>query len=228
MLKYPKPNKGVSMSQPLLEAKGISHSFDTLLFSDVDVTLHPRQSLSIVGRSGSGKSTLLHICSTFIKPNEGSVALFGEEVYGKSESDIEAIRRYDIGIVFQFHYLFKGMTAMENIEVATLLAQEQVDIALLEKLEIAELMEQKIGELSGGQQQRVSIARVLSKKPRIIFADEPTGNLDNETASLVMEVLFDYIQSHDAALLLVTHDMQIAARCDNVYRLENRTLLEEA
>ncbi len=216
------------MSQPLLEAKGISHSFDTLLFSDVDVTLHPGQSLSIVGRSGSGKSTLLHICSTFIKPNEGSVALFGEEVYGKSESDIEAIRRYDIGIVFQFHYLFKGMTAMENIEVATLLAQEQVDMALLEKLEIAELMEQKIGELSGGQQQRVSIARVLSKKPRIIFADEPTGNLDNETASLVMEVLFDYIQSHDAALLLVTHDMQIAARCDNVYRLENRTLLEEA
>ncbi len=228
MLKYPKPNKGVSMSQPLLEAKGISHSFDTLLFSDVDVTLHPGQSLSIVGRSGSGKSTLLHICSTFIKPNEGSVVLFGEEVYGKSESDIEAIRRYDIGIVFQFHYLFKGMTAMENIEVATLLAQEQVDMALLEKLEIAELMEQKIGELSGGQQQRVSIARVLSKKPRIIFADEPTGNLDNETASLVMEVLFDYIQSHDAALLLVTHDMQIAARCDNVYRLENRTLLEEA
>lgn len=228
MLKYPKPNKGAQMSQPLLEAKGISHSFDTLLFSDVDVTLHPGQSLSIVGRSGSGKSTLLHICSTFIKPNEGSVALFGEEVYGKSESDIEAIRRYDIGIVFQFHYLFKGMTAMENIEVATLLAQEQVDIALLEKLEIAELMEQKIGELSGGQQQRVSIARVLSKKPRIIFADEPTGNLDNETASLVMEVLFDYIQSHDAALLLVTHDMQIAARCDNVYRLENHTLLEEA
>ncbi len=115
---------------------------------------------------------------------------------------------------------------MENIEVATLLAEEKVDMALLEKLEIAKLMEQKIGELSGGQQQRVSIARVLSKKPRIIFADEPTGNLDNETASLVMEVLFDYIQMYDAALLLVTHDLQIAARCDNVYRLENRTLSE--
>ncbi len=214
------------MSKPLLEAKGISHSFDTLLFSDVDVTLHSKQSLSIVGRSGSGKSTLLHICSTFIKPNEGSVSLFGEEVYDKRESDIEAIRRYEIGIVFQSHYLFKGMTAMENIEVATLLAEEKVDMALLEKLEIAKLMEQKIGELSGGQQQRVSIARVLSKKPRIIFADEPTGNLDNETASLVMEVLFDYIQMYDAALLLVTHDLQIAARCDNVYRLENRTLSE--
>ncbi len=226
MLKYPKSNKGAPMSQPLLEARGISHRFDTLLFSDVDVTLHPKQSLSIVGRSGSGKSTLLHICSTFIKPDEGSVALFGEEVYGKGDNAIEAIRRYDIGIVFQFHYLFKGMTAMENIEVATLLAQEQVDKTLLEKLEIAELMEQKIGELSGGQQQRVSIARVLSKKPRIIFADEPTGNLDSETASLVMEVLFDYIQAHDAALLLVTHDLQIAARCDEVYRLENRTLLE--
>ena len=226
MLKYSNLQKGAFMSKPLLEAKGISHSFDTLLFSDVDVTLHSKQSLSIVGRSGSGKSTLLHICSTFIKPNEGSVSLFGEEVYDKRESDIEAIRRYEIGIVFQSHYLFKGMTAMENIEVATLLAEEKVDMALLEKLEIAELMEQKIGELSGGQQQRVSIARVLSKKPRIIFADEPTGNLDNETASLVMEVLFDYIQMYDAALLLVTHDLQIAARCDNVYRLENRTLSE--
>ncbi len=226
MLKYSNLQKGAFMSKPLLEAKGISHSFDTLLFSDVDVTLHSKQSLSIVGRSGSGKSTLLHICSTFIKPNEGSVSLFGEEVYDKRESDIEAIRRYEIGIVFQSHYLFKGMTAMENIEVATLLAEEKVDMALLEKLEIAKLMEQKIGELSGGQQQRVSIARVLSKKPRIIFADEPTGNLDNETASLVMEVLFDYIQMYDAALLLVTHDLQIAARCDNVYRLENRTLSE--
>jgi len=214
------------MSQPLLEARGISHSFDTQLFSGVDVTLRTKESLSIVGRSGSGKSTLLHICSTFIKPDEGSVALFGEEVYSRSEGAVEAIRRYDIGIVFQFHYLFKGMTAMENIEVATLLAQERVDMALLEKLEIADLMDQKIGELSGGQQQRVSIARVLSKKPRIIFADEPTGNLDNETAALVMGVLLDYIQAHDAALLLVTHDLKVAARCDEVYRLENRTLSE--
>jgi len=212
------------MADVLLEAVGIAHGFDTELFSGVDLALSPGQSAAIVGRSGSGKSTLLHICSTFIKPNSGKVTLFGKDLYTQTDTAIEAIRRYDIGIIFQFHYLFKGMSAMENVEVATLLAGETVDPLLLEKLEIADVMEQKISELSGGQQQRVSIARVLSKKPRIIFADEPTGNLDNETAALVMDVLTDYIRRYDAALLLVTHDEKMASRCDRVYRLEERSL----
>jgi len=119
------------------------------------------------------------------------------------------------------------MSAMENIEVATILSGEEIDPGLLEKLEITDVMEQKIGELSGGQQQRVSIARVLSKKPRIIFADEPTGNLDSETAALVIDVLMDYINTHDAALLLVTHDEMMAQRCDVLYRLEDEQLKVE-
>jgi putative ABC transport system ATP-binding protein len=215
------------MSQTLLHATEISHGFDTTLFENVDLTLHERESAAIVGRSGSGKSTLLHIFSTFIEPNKGKVTLFGKELYTQSTSAIEMIRRYEIGIIFQFHYLFKGMSAMENIEVATTLSGEEVDPLLLEKLEIADVMEQKIGELSGGQQQRVSIARVLSKKPRMIFADEPTGNLDTETATLVMDVLMDYIHTHDAALLLVTHDESLVERCDSVYRLEERRLKEQ-
>jgi len=125
------------------------------------------------------------------------------------------------------HYLFKGMSALENIEVATMLSAEKIDDTILEKLEIKELMAQKIGELSGGQQQRVSIARVLSKKPRIIFADEPTGNLDKETAELVMTVLLDYVKENDAALLLVTHDESMAAKCDSVYKLEDKVLKVE-
>jgi len=212
------------MSQPLLEASGVSHSFDTLLFSNVNFSLEPSQSTAIVGRSGSGKSTLLHIFSTFIKPNEGSVKLFGKELYTQSAAAIEALRRYEIGIIFQFHYLFKGMSAMDNIEVATMLSGEKIDESILEKLEIKELMGQKIGELSGGQQQRVSIARVLSKKPRIIFADEPTGNLDKETAKLVMEVLLDYTKETGAGLLLVTHDEQMASLCNTVYRLKDKVL----
>jgi putative ABC transport system ATP-binding protein len=212
------------MSDPLLEASGISHGFDTRLFDQVDFTLYAGKSAAIVGRSGSGKSTLLHIFSTFIRPNSGKVTLFGKELYTQSPASIEAIRRYEIGIIFQFHYLFKGMSAMENIEVATILSGEQIDPVLLEKLEITDVMEQKIGELSGGQQQRVSIARVLSKKPRIIFADEPTGNLDTQTATLVMDVLTSYIRSEDAALLLVTHDEAMARRCDTIYRLEDETL----
>ena len=212
------------MSKVLLEATQISHAFDTVLFSNVDFTLQGSQSAAIVGRSGSGKSTLLHIFSTFMKPDEGKVALFEEDLYSQSESQIEALRRYDVGIIFQFHYLFKGMSAMANIEVASMLSAEQLEEGILKKLEIEELMQKKVGELSGGQQQRISIARVLSKKPRIIFADEPTGNLDKETADLVMDVLLDYIKETGAGLLLVTHDETMAARCDSSYRLEEKVL----
>ena len=212
------------MSQPLLKATGISHSFDTDLFSDVDFSLVPHESAAIVGRSGSGKSTLLHIFSTFIQPDEGNVKLLGKDIYALKEKNIEALRRFDIGIIFQFHYLFKGMSALENVEVATMLSGSEIEDSLLEKLEIKELMHQKIGELSGGQQQRVSIARVLSKKPRIIFADEPTGNLDKETAELVMDVLLDYTKETGAGLLLVTHDEGMAARCDSTYKLEDKVL----
>lgn len=215
------------MSQFLLEAHNISHGFDTLLFHDVNFFLKPSQSTAIVGRSGCGKSTLLHIFSTFIKPDEGTVTLLGQDLYTLDDAAIEALRRYDIGIIFQFHYLFKGMSALENIEVATMLSAEKIDDAILEKLEIKELMNQKIGELSGGQQQRVSIARVLSKKPRIIFADEPTGNLDKETAELVMNVLLDYIKETGAGLLLVTHDESMSARCDTCYRLQDKVLKEK-
>jgi len=215
------------MSQPLLEANGITHSFDYTLFTDIDFTLAAYESAAIVGRSGSGKSTLLHIFSTFLKPDAGNVMLFEHKLYSLCENEIEALRRYEVGIIFQFHYLFKGMSAMENIAVASMLSGEVIEDAILEKLEIKELMSKKVGELSGGQQQRVSIARVLSKKPRIIFADEPTGNLDKETAELVMDVLLDYTKETGAALLLVTHDASMATRCDKTYRLEEKVLKEE-
>jgi len=214
------------MSHFLLEASNVSHSFDYPLFTHIDFKIAPKQSVAIVGRSGSGKSTLLHIFSTFMQPNEGSVSLLEHDLYSLSDESIESLRRYDVGIIFQFHYLFKGMSALENIEVATMLSEEKIDERILEKLQITHLMQHKTSELSGGEQQRVSIARVLCKKPRIIFADEPTGNLDKETAVLVMEVLNDYIQTHDAALVLVTHDESMAERCDKIYRLEEKMLKE--
>ena len=214
------------MSKTLLNATNISHSFDYPLFSNINFKIDEQESIAIVGRSGSGKSTLLHIFSSFIKPNNGQVQLLEKDLYSLKEEMIEKIRRYDLGIIFQAHYLFKGMKAIENLEIATLLADETIDSQLLERLEIKELMEQKIGELSGGQQQRISIARVLSKKPKIIFADEPTGNLDKETARLVMDVLFKYIRTNDAAMILVTHDEEIAKLCNKSFRLENQTLEE--
>jgi putative ABC transport system ATP-binding protein len=214
------------MSNIILNATNISHTFDYPLFSNINFTLYEKESISIVGRSGSGKSTLLHIFSSFIKPDKGQVKLLEKDLYLSKEDALEAIRRYDIGIVFQAHYLFKGMKAIENLEIATLLANETIDNTLLERLEIKELMEQKIGELSGGQQQRISIARVLSKKPKVIFADEPTGNLDKETAKLVMDVLLEYIETENAAMILVTHDEEMAKLCNKSFRLENQTLEE--
>jgi putative ABC transport system ATP-binding protein len=214
------------MPKTLLSATNIAHSFDYELFSNIDFSLQEQQSIAIVGRSGSGKSTLMHIFSSFIKPNEGKVTLLDTNIYQLNEQSIEALRRNDLGIIFQAHYLFKGMTALMNVEIATLLSNQTIDNTLLEQLEIKELMHQKIGELSGGQQQRVSIARVLSKKPKVIFADEPTGNLDKETAKLVMEVLLDYIKREDAGLILVTHDEEMAKLCDQSFRLEQQELSE--
>jgi putative ABC transport system ATP-binding protein len=213
------------MSKTLLKATNIAHSFDYQLFSNISLELKERDSIAIVGRSGSGKSTLLHILSTFIKPNEGKVELFGKDIYSLPQNDIEMIRRYDLGIIFQAHYLFKGMSAKENIEIGTILAEKEIDEKLIKRLEIYETLNQKIGELSGGQQQRVSIARVLNKKPKIIFADEPTGNLDKETAVLVMNSILEYIREENAILILVTHDESMAMMCNRQYKLENKKIV---
>lgn len=210
---------------PLLRTTHLSHAFDYLLFKDVNIELFAKESMAIVGKSGSGKSTLLHICATLLEPNEGKVHLFGKDIYAAAPKEQLLIRRHKIGIVFQSHYLFKGFSAKENIEVASLLATKPIDEALIERFGIAHVMQKRVSELSGGEQQRVSIARVLTKKPRIIFADEPTGNLDAQTAKEVMDAVFEYINEQNAALFLVTHDADLAARCNKRYRLHDRKLI---
>ena len=182
----------------LIQAKGISHSFDYELFKNIDFELKSSQSIAIVGKSGSGKSTLLHILSSFLKPKNGKVEILGIKPDEFSDEKLDKMRRFDLGMIFQFHHLFKGMKAKENIDISSMLSDTKIDDKLMKLLEIDSLMDQKTSELSGGQQQRVSIARVLAKKPKIIFADEPTGNLDKETATLVMKVLKDYIKEENA------------------------------
>lgn len=200
----------------LLQVKNLSHSFEYPLFENINFSLNPQQSIAVVGVSGSGKSTLLHICATLLKPQKGEVFLLEKDLYSLNSSEMLKIRRKEIGIIFQAHYLFKGFNTFENIELATLLNETSFDTLLLQRLGIENLMHKKVGELSGGQQQRVSIARVLSKKPKILFADEPTGNLDSKTANEVMDVIFEYLKSNDAALFLVTHDKTLAKRCDEL------------
>lgn len=208
----------------MLKATALAHGFDYPLFEGVDLVLNPKESTAVVGVSGSGKSTLLHILSTFLKPDAGSVEIDGVSLYDRSAGELNRIRRDQIGLIFQQHYLFRGFSAEENLEVATRLAGRTPDRVLLKKLKIDHVMHQDGASLSGGQQQRLAIARVLYKQPRLLFADEPTGNLDKETAAEVMEILFEYVQEVAGTLFLVTHDEQLARRCDHCFVLTDRRL----
>ncbi|HLD23806.1 MAG TPA: ABC transporter ATP-binding protein [Sulfuricurvum sp.] len=194
------------------------------MFKDISLTLKAGESIAIVGVSGSGKSTLLHILSSLLRPNSGRVELFGNDIYTLNDSALVQLRRSDLGLIYQSHYLFKGFSAYENLEVAAILARESIDTHLLERLGIEKVIRQKVTELSGGQQQRVSIARILSKKPRLIFADEPTGNLDHATALEVMDIFEDYLAKNSAGMVLVTHDESLAARCNHIFRMQNGSL----
>jgi len=208
----------------LLTAQNLSHSFEYELFSDVSFELNKQESIAIIGMSGSGKSTLLHIISTLLRPENGVVKIFNEDISSMSKKRLVDVKRHDLGLIFQSHYLFNGFSAYENLEVSELLSSKKIDNKLLEKLDIDTCINQKVTQLSGGQQQRVSIARVLTKQPSIIFADEPTGNLDKITADEVMKIFFDYCKTKNAGMVLVTHDDDLAHKCDKVYKLENKQL----
>jgi putative ABC transport system ATP-binding protein len=210
----------------LLSANNISHAFEYELFRNISLDLYEKESIAIIGVSGSGKSTLLHILSTLLHPKEGSVKVLGKDLKNLQDKELAELRRHSLGLVFQSHYLFKGFSAYENLEVAEILSQKPIDRSLLKALEIEHCMGQKVTELSGGQQQRVSIARVLTKQPKLIFADEPTGNLDVKTAKDVMKLFFNYIEKERAAMVLVTHDESLAHMCHKVFRLQNKELIE--
>ncbi|MDN2918838.1 ABC transporter ATP-binding protein [Campylobacter jejuni] len=203
----------------LLRAENLSHSFDYPLFEGLNLTLNTKDCIAIQGSSGCGKSTLLHILFSLLIPKKGEVFFKGSNLYQMDENERLKIRRYDFGIIFQTHYLFKGFSALENIELASVLSGQDLDEKILKRLGIDTLLHQKIGKLSGGQQQRVSIARVLCKKPKIIFADEATGNLDFDNAKNVIELLISYVKENDAALFFVTHDSKLASFCDKIYTI---------
>jgi putative ABC transport system ATP-binding protein len=209
---------------PLLDVRDLSHNFDYPLFDNINLTLNKKETIAIIGVSGSGKSTLLNIFSSLLIPNKGEVYYNSKNIFKLSKNELLEIRRNDFGIIFQAHYLFRGFSALENLQISEFLSQEAIDEELLKSLKIDHVMTQGIGELSGGQQQRLSCARVLTKNPKIIFADEPTGNLDHETANEVINVLFDYIKKNDAGLMIVTHEEEIAFKCDKVYKLNEYRL----
>ncbi|PZO76559.1 MAG: ABC transporter [Mesorhizobium amorphae] len=183
----------------------------------VSLQVAPGEALGIVGPSGSGKSTLLMVLAGLERVDRGSVRIAGEEITGRSEDQVAAFRGRNVGIVFQSFHLIPNMTALENVAVPLELAGETDAFARAEKelaaVGLANRVTHYPGELSGGEQQRVAIARALAPSPRILIADEPTGNLDGATGRQVADLLFAKAAERGMTLVLVTHDPALAARC---------------
>jgi len=183
------------------------------------------EAVAIVGESGSGKTTLLSLLAGLDRPSAGTISLLGNSLDGLDEEDLAALRRKDIGFVFQQFHLIPGMSALENVrlplEIAKAINPDQTAKAALASVDLASKLDNKPNQLSGGEQQRVAIARAFATQPKVLFADEPTGNLDNKTGALIEDLLFDLRQQHDTTLLLITHDATLAERCDRTLTLVN-------
>ena len=204
----------------------ITPSGDTLdILQGVDLQVKHGEAVAIVGESGSGKTTLLSLLAGLDQPSAGAICLLGNSLDGLDEEDLAALRRKDIGFVFQQFHLIPGMSALENVrlplEIAKAINPDQTAKAALASVDLASKLDNKPNQLSGGEQQRVAIARAFATQPKVLFADEPTGNLDNKTGALIEDLLFDLRQQHDTTLLLITHDATLAERCDRTLTLVN-------
>ena len=183
----------------------------------------PGDAVAIVGPSGSGKSTLLGLLAGLEEPSGGSVQLFGKELSTLSQDEKAALRAGNVGFVFQTFHLLAGLTAIENVEIALELAGDKhprlAAADLLDQVGLSERINHYPSQLSGGEQQRVALARAFAVNPKVLFADEPTGNLDATSSSLIAGLFFNLRQQYGSALLLVTHDEVLANRCDRILTL---------
>ena len=221
----------------LIQAKGLSKIYGSgenqvVALDKADLTIAPGDFISIIGPSGSGKSTLLHLLSGLDHPTSGSLTYDGQEIYTLSDKELSAFRRRQIGFVFQQFNLLPVLTARENILMPLLLDKKQPDEGYLnqlaELLGLRERLDHLPHELSGGQQQRVAIARALIAQPEVIFADEPTGNLDSKSGGEVMELLKGIRKRMGKTLVIITHDNRIAAAADRQLTIMDGVLSEVA
>ncbi len=217
----------------ILEAKNISKVYDegkikTTVLSGLDLTVQAGERIAIVGSSGSGKSTLLHLLGGLDTPTTGEVWLKGVCLNQLNETRRGELRNQHLGFVYQFHHLLAEFSATENVAMP-LLMRADISIkeaerranALLERVGLGHRLHHRPSELSGGERQRVAIARALVTEPALVLADEPTGNLDDENATAVFELLTELQSSIGMALLMVTHDRQLAARADKILEMKS-------
>jgi lipoprotein-releasing system ATP-binding protein len=218
------------MSEPLLEAEELEREYRigpevVRVLRGVTLSVQAGESVALVGASGVGKSTLLHLLGTLDRPTGGRVLFKGEDVFARSEAGLARLRREEIGFVFQFYNLLGEMSALENAMLPALLRRLSVSeararaTAALGEVGLADRAGHRPGELSGGEQQRVAIARALVGQPRIILADEPTGNLDPRTSEVIWDLFLQLQASLGVAFVIATHNHDLARRADRGYRL---------
>ncbi|MEM7226913.1 MAG: ABC transporter ATP-binding protein [Pseudomonadota bacterium] len=214
-----------------LRLKGIVKTFEQAgrkleVLRQADLDLKPGQLVALLGPSGAGKSTLMHIAGLLERPDGGKVEIRGEDCAKAGDGERTALRRTAIGFVYQYHHLLPEFSALENVVVPQLIAGFPKSQAkrrasdLLGKVGLAERLDHRPARLSGGEQQRVAIARALANDPKILLADEPTGNLDPHTADAVFKVLTDLVRDRGLAALVATHNLDLAGRMDRTLRLE--------
>ena len=214
----------------LLKANNISKDFGNLKVLDkVSITVKEKEVVAIVGPSGAGKTTLLNILGTLDNPNydlETSIIIDGQDVTNMTDNSIAKFRNNNIGFIFQFHELLPEFTALENVCIPSWLNKKNVDVEdkakdLLSRIGIIDKINQKPNELSGGERQRVAVARALINKPKIIFADEPSGNLDSDNANQLHNIFFDLRNELNCSFVIVTHNNDLAKRADRVINLKD-------
>jgi len=211
------------MPEPLLRTSGLCKSFSTgegeiHVLRDLELRVAPGERLAILGESGVGKSTLLHVLGTLDRPTAGTVFFEGADVFAKSPEELSHFRNTSLGFIFQFHHLLPEFDALENVMMPGLLRGEGFDemrrraSAILDEVGLAHRLRHPVGKLSGGERQRVAVARALVLDPPLVLADEPTGNLDPETGRRVEDLLLRLNEVRGAALVVVTHSLELASR----------------
>ena len=197
----------------------------------LDFTIQTGEQVALTGKSGSGKSTLLSLMAGLDSPDSGTISIDQQNISLMNERDLTSYRARHIGIVFQQFHLVSTLTAFENVllplEILKMDKARQRAISLLESVGLSHRIDHLPSQLSGGESQRVAIARALSTNPAILFADEPSGNLDEETGDMVMGLLFDLVKKSGTTLVLVTHDPDLAAKCERIIHLEHGKLALE-